>query len=53
MWVRQVVRQGPGIAWRDTGTHKRLLQASVFIHTIELRQGLKIVCAEEIAFREG
>jgi glucose-1-phosphate thymidylyltransferase len=44
---------GRGIAWLDTGTHTTLLQASNFIETVESRQGLKVCCPEEIAYRLG
>jgi len=49
----EVIVMGRGMAWLDTGTHEALMEASLFIQTIEKRQGLMVACPEEIAYRSG
>ena len=49
----EVARMGRGFAWLDTGTFESLIDAAFFVQTLEQRQGMKIACPEEIAYRMG
>jgi glucose-1-phosphate thymidylyltransferase len=49
----RVQRMGRGFAWLDTGTFESLIEAASFVQTLETRQGMKVACLEEIAFRQG
>ena len=51
--ILQVARMGRGFAWFDTGTHQDLLDAGEYVRTIEMRQGLKVACVEEVAYHMG